>query len=363
MRDPFTWSFPIGRLFGVTVRIHLLFPLVALGLVLRYGLAPAVGDPNAGDKGVIPGTWIDAAMVIALLFLTVLLHEFGHCFAARRVGGEANEVLLWPLGGLAACEVPHNPRAHFITAAGGPFVNLMICLGAFLGMALLLDPSLRPPWNPFWYPFRQNAAGEIVLYHWNGTQHWTNNPAYLILARLFWVSWTNFLLNVLVIGFPLDGGRMFQSTLWPYVGYRQATYYAVTAGFICMFLLLVVAIIWNEMLLLFIAFFIYTACRQEWITLETGGEESLFGYDFSQGYTSLEKDEPSPQPRRKRSNFIKRWLQRRAARKLQKEQERREAEARRVDELLEKIQRHGKDSLTDEEQRFLKRYADRMKNK
>ena len=56
-------------------------------------------------------------------------------------------------------------------------------------------------------------------------------------------------------------------------------------------------------------------------------------------------------------------MQRRAARKLQKQQQDAEADARRVDELLEKIQLRGKDSLTDEEQRFLKRYADRMKNK
>src|SRR5690242_6586215 len=98
MRDPFSWSFPIGRLFGITVRIHFLFPLVAIGLILRV----------AAQKDVIPGTWIDAAMVMGLLFFTVLLHEFGHCFAACRVGGDANEVLLWPLGGLAACDVPHN---------------------------------------------------------------------------------------------------------------------------------------------------------------------------------------------------------------------------------------------------------------
>ena len=43
------------------------------------------------------------------------------------------------------------------------------------------------------------------------------------MARLFWVNYLNFLLNAFVIGFPLDGGRMFQSVLWGYVGYRQAT--------------------------------------------------------------------------------------------------------------------------------------------
>jgi stage IV sporulation protein FB len=353
MRDPFSWSFPIGRLFGISVRIHFLFPLVCLGLILR----------TTTDK-FFAGTWIDMTMVLGLLFFTVLLHELGHCFAARRVGGEANEVLLWPLGGLAACDVPHHPRAHFVTAVGGPAVNLLICLGCVLAMLFVLDPSFRPVLNPFWNPLRGNAEGQIVLCRWNGEQVPTDSFPALVLARLFWVSWTTLLLNVLLIGFPFDAGRMFQSGLWPYLGYRQATLYAVFAGFVCMFILLVAAIIWNEVLLLFLAFFTYTACKQEWITLESGGEESLFGYDFSQGYTSLERDEPAPKrPRRKKLNFFQRWLQRRAARKLQKEQENAEAEARRVDELLDKIQQHGKESLTDEENRFLKRYADRMKNK
>src|SRR5205085_6205411 len=103
--------------------------------------------------------------------------------------------------------------------------------------------------------------------------------------------------------------------------------------------------------------FIYVACKQQWIQLETGSEDTLFGYDFSQGYTSLERDQPPP-PRKRRPNFFQRWLQRRAARKLQREQEQQAADESRMDELLEKIQREGKQALTDEEHRFLKRVAD-----
>src|ERR1019366_4691433 len=101
------------------------------------------------------------------------------------------------------------------------------------------------------------------------------------------------------------------------------------------------------------------------MNLEHAQEESLFGYDFSQGYTSLEKDEPPPPalPKRKKRNFIQRWLAERAAKKRLEEREQREADDRRMDELLEKIQRFGKESLSDEEHRFLKRVADRYKNK
>ncbi len=353
MRDHFSWSFPIGRLFGVAVRVHIFFPFIICVLIVRVTV-----------KDYYQGTWIDMAMILGLLFVTVLLHEFGHCFAARRVGGEADEILLWPLGGLAACDVPHNPRAHFITAAGGPAVNLLICVACGLAMAFVLDTSFRPTWNPFWYPFRVDDAGQISLVRWDGTRELTGNLAATILARLFYVSWATFLLNVLIIGFPWDGGRLFQASLWPYLGYRQATLYTVYVGFVFMIALGGVAIIFNEVVVIALAYITYITCQQEWITLESGGEESLFGYDFSQGYTSLERDDPPRRkPRRKKANILQRWLQRRAARKLQQRQESAEAEARRVDELLQKIQAHGKDSLTDEEHRFLKRYADRMKNK
>src|SRR5262249_39044324 len=163
--------------------------------------------------------------------------------------------------------------------------------------------------------------------------------------------------NVVLIGFPMDGGRMFQCLLWPRWGYRQATMAAIIAGFIVMFVGGVFALYANSRLAFCLGLFILVSCRQQWYILETGGEEGVFGYDFSQGYPSLERDQPPP-PRKKRVSFWQRWLQRRAAKKLQRELETREAEERRMDELLEKIQREGKQSLTDEENRFLKRVSD-----
>jgi hypothetical protein len=281
------------------------------------------------------------------------------------MNGEANEIVLWPLGGLAYVDLPHAPKAHLVTAIAGPLVNLLICLGAGAALVFAFDSMLQPTWNPFWYPYRADATGKVELLLWDGTAYPTTDIAMIVVARLFWVSWITLLLNVLLIGFPLDGGRMFQAVLWPYVGYRQATLYAVFAGFVCMFLVILGAFVLNSVFPFALALYIYVSCKQEWIVLETGSEESMFGYDFSQGYTSLERDEPLPEkpPPRKKLSFLQRWLQRRAARKLQREQEREQEDARRVDELLDKIQRFGKQALTDEEQRFLKRYADRMKNK
>ena len=352
MRDPLTWSMPLARVFGITIRVHVLFPFIAAGIILREAFR---------DKAP-SNLWVEAAIVMGLLFIAVLLHEFGHCFGARLVDGDAHEVLLWPLGGLAAVDVPHTPRAHFLTVAAGPLVNLLLCLATGCALAAL---SVRPPLKPWWVPIAYVEGGAVVspeLYAWSGVP-WTEASLWVILlARFFWVNWILFLLNVVLIGFPMDGGRLFQCLLWPRLGFREATRMAIGAGFITALIVGVYAIVKQEngTLFLLLALFIYVTCRQQLIFLETGGEESLFGYDFSQGYTSLERDQP---PARRRPGFFKRWLQKRAALRLQREQETRESEERRMDELLEKVQREGLQALTDEERRFLTRVSARYRNR
>src|SRR5207302_3137679 len=138
---------------------HVFFPLIALAFILRV----------AFKEGAPSGLWIEAAILMGLLFVAVLLHEFGHCFGARLVDGDAHEILLWPLGGLAAIDVPHTPRAHFLSTAAGPFVNLVLCLGAGAGLAAL---GVRPPFSPLWLPVRWNDVGVFgcsELSHWDGT--------------------------------------------------------------------------------------------------------------------------------------------------------------------------------------------------
>ena len=354
MRDPFYWSFPLGRIFGIVVRVHWLFPFVALGLILRA----------ANEKNALPSAWIDAAMVMLLLFGSVLLHEFGHCFGARHVNGDASEVLLWPLGGLANVDIPNTARAHFITAAAGPLVNFGLCILAAGLLPFLHDQSLQPPWNPLGYPGR-DAGGAVNLTAWSGeTVAVSTYSAAAWIARLFWVNYVLFLLNVLIIGFPLDGGRMFQSVLWGYTGYRQATFVAVLFGFFFVFVIGLWGVVSNEVLPLCLAVFIYVNCKHQYFVLETGGDESVFGYDFSQGYTSLERDQPQPAaPAQPKLSWWQRWQQARSAKKTQREVETREADERRMDSLLEKISAQGMGALSEEERRFMKQFSDRYKNR
>ena len=350
LRDVLSWSFPIGQLFGIAIRVHFVLPIVMISLIGRAAV----------DKSYVAGAWQDMAMLLGLMFFSILLHEFGHCFAARYMEGEADEVLLWPLGGLEFCRsLPHTPLAHFVVAAGGPLVNLILC--AITTIALMFALDFLPPFDPFRWPFRtHDNVVSIPLLAWHGQATSTDNLGIIVLARFFWVNWVLLLFNIVLVGHPFDAGRMLQAALWPRLGHYQSSKFAIYAGFVVMVIVGVCSIIYSETLLAFLTIFIFMACAQEMQILESAHEDSLFGYDFSQGYTSLEKDEPPP-PKPKKQNFIQRWLAERAAKKEAQEREERAAEDQRMDELLQKIQKYGKDSLTDEEQRFLKRVSDRYK--
>jgi stage IV sporulation protein FB len=355
MLDFFAWKFPVGRAFGITIKVHILFVLVALPLTLRFIL----------DKDAVPGRWSDVLTVAAIAIVSILLHEFGHCFAARLVGGEADEIMLWPLGGTAQVGyLPSTPWAHFWTSFGGPIVNLALCAVSALALAVCFDQSIRPVFNFFgWYPFRRTPEAIYELTLWNGEAVTTTSPAVMFATWVFFVNWFLAVFNLVLVGIPYDGGNMARAVLWPYVGHHQATMYMITTGFIIAGLMLMAVFFFDQTMLAFLCVYTFFSCRNELIMLETRGEDSLFGYDFSAGYTSLEKDMPSGAPPRKKGNFIQRYLQRRNARKLQKQHETQLAEEQRMDELLEKIQQRGKDSLTDEEQRFLKRVSDRYRNR
>ncbi len=353
LRDVLSWSFPIGQAFGIMVRVHLTMPMLMLGLIGREMVR----------RDVPANTWHDAAMLMGLMFVSILLHEFGHAFAARFMDGESDEILLWPLGGLAfAKSLPHTWRAHLVFAAGGPLMDVAKCI--VLGLILYFAFDFIPPFNPLWYPYRVDGQSvAISLSTWEGLRT-TDNMVVIVLARFFWISWVLLLFNLVLVGYPFDSGRMLQAILWPRLGHYQATYLAIYCGFAVMAVVGILAIMYSEPLLAFLTVFIYVSCAQEMTMLEAAHDDHPFGYDFSQGYTSLEKDEEKPsEPEDQNQNFIQRWLSRRAAQKAQQEQEEREADEKRVDELLEKIQKSGKQSLTDEENRFLKRVSERYKNK
>ena len=97
--NPMTWSVPIGVVSGIVVRVSLIY---IVWMIVRLVSRKDIG-------------WDFELWSLGSLFILVLLHEFGHCIACRMVGGEADEILMWMLGGLASCRPPHNWKASLIT--------------------------------------------------------------------------------------------------------------------------------------------------------------------------------------------------------------------------------------------------------
>src|ERR1043166_6120961 len=109
-------SFRLFRLAGIDVYVHWLWILFA---VLRL----------SGQIGGFLGDYSSPIWKVAeylSLFLIVLMHEFGHALACRSVGGEANQIILWFLGGVAYVSPPQRPGAMLWSIVAGPLVNVML---------------------------------------------------------------------------------------------------------------------------------------------------------------------------------------------------------------------------------------------
>jgi hypothetical protein len=152
---------------------------------------------------------------------------------------------------------------------------------------------------------------------------------------------------------------MLQSIVWSRSDYEQGATIAGYSGFVMGALFLILAIAINESLLLALSIFMFfEAWRLMYWEPEARG---AFGYDFSAGYSSLPFDEENEtQPARK--SWWQRWREARQARRRKREQEQLARDEARMDELLDKIARCGKESLTEEERRFLERMSARKRN-
>jgi Zn-dependent protease len=324
--SPFFWSFPCGSWFLTRVRVSIYFPLLVL--VICWNLK----DARLG------------LIFSGILFASVVFHEFGHILAVRWTGGTGNEILIWPMGGLAFVQPAPTFASQLLTPAAGPLVNLALC-GITL-VSVLDSGSGLAALNPLQFP-------NVTLLH--------DVPGDL-LRLTFYANWMLFLANLIPV-YPLDGGRMLRACLMTrYDGDASAEIY-IRIGLIVAFLLMIVGLLANSVWIVFIGAIVLVLNVQEsqQIRASESYDESFMGYDFSQGYTSLERSAGSP--RERRPGLLERWRQARRAEKLRREQEKTAEAERTVDELLDKVHAGGMESLTVAERRRLQRASARLREK
>jgi stage IV sporulation protein FB len=330
--NPFTWAVTIGRVAGITVRVHLLLILFILIMLLRASLPQPQGQPGSASIG-----FTLMAIAMASLFVIVLAHEFGHCLACRLMGGQADEILMWPLGGLAYCRPRNVPGAHLVTAIGGPAVNVIVCViagamlglltGKWLGVALPNPMTLRGLYEPQ----VQRSLAHQSLFLINTTS--------LILL----------LFNLMPV-FPLDGGRIVQALLWPRYGYSRSMRLAVRTGYVGAIIMVVFGAAVSEWTLVAIGLFGAVTCylthkQLQWSSETLGFESDEYALSL---HGAKEQDVAPMKPTRQ---------ERKAQRRALQEQK----EAQEVDRILQKIAESGLESLTRAEKVLLERVTQRKR--
>ncbi len=326
-QNPLFWSFGAGTWSGVQLRISWLMPVVLIWALFEF-------------------EWKLGTALFGVMFISVLLHEIGHILMARATEGSGDEILMWPLGGLAFVEV-QSPRAQRLTALAGPLVNLVLC-GIFLRAVHYSDFATHA-WNPLEIPFPKDRFGE--------------NPVLDTQVLAFWFNWMCLLIN-LIPAFPLDGGQVLRSWLTARMGTGMGTEMAVRLAWLIGGLLAIVGLVFfKSMVLLVLAFMIILLAIQEHHQLQVSEsyDDSFMGYDFSQGYTSLEKSEPVKPERR--VGFWQRWQAKRRADKLKRIELASQQSEQQLDEILAKVHERGLASLTPAEKRLLKRASNRFRGK
>lgn len=173
-------SIKIGSVLGITIRVHVLLLVLAGFVVLGSG------------QGVLN------AVVLAMGFGIILLHELAHSVVAMRFGLRVVDITLWPLGGMARMsQMPESSRIESLVAIAGPALNFVL---AAVGLPILLAlPDSASP-------FAQQLAWSFV--------------------------WGNLLLGGfnLLPAFPMDGGRVLRAFLGRNGNWVRGTEQAVVIG-------------------------------------------------------------------------------------------------------------------------------------
>tara|TARA_R110002096_G_scaffold238581_19_gene430230 strand:+ start:10703 stop:11860 length:1158 start_codon:yes stop_codon:yes gene_type:complete len=218
------WTFPVLRILGTQLRVHVTFFL----LLAWVGIATYA---QSGWEGAVYGI----AFILAL-FVCVILHEFGHALAAKAFGISTPDITLLPIGGLARLQrMPRDPIKELVIALAGPAVNVVIAGLIFLFLRistipLAIDLEAR------------SISGFFVS----------------LMAVNVWLVIFN-----MIPAFPMDGGRALRALLATAMPHSRATNIAARIGQALALGGVFVGFMNQWWLLVLVAFFIFLGAGAE----------------------------------------------------------------------------------------------------
>lgn len=156
---------------------------------------------------------LTCSISFVILFLTVLIHELGHCAGAKLVGGRVSRILLWPLGGLAFCSSGGGAKGDLLVALAGPLTH-------------------APQYLAWFSLYRLAVHSQEELGSWAPTVRGLCHGAMQLQIILV-------VFNLLVPVYPLDCSQVIIS-LCRLCGasQRSAAYFMVALSLLCMVVLL-----------------------------------------------------------------------------------------------------------------------------
>ncbi len=234
-----SWSIPVGRLFGIEIRIHLTFLFL---LVFLWSTAVATSDATAALR---------VLGLVGIIFCSVVLHELGHALVARGSGIPAKGIILLPIGGITILDETHaipDPinawKRDIRIAVAGPLVNLFIA-----GLSALVLFAAVPGFSLSARPLLDPRA---------------------LLRSIVWANLYLGLFNLLP-AYPMDGGRALRAVFSRRVDMVQATQRAVRIGHVFSILMIMVGMLissrpetrWDGYWLMMIGFFLFAGAQLE----------------------------------------------------------------------------------------------------
>lgn len=339
MRDLSSWSLNLHRWWGVQVRLHASFLIFAVVVMYLATRTAAIG-------------WGYGVLTLVVWFASVLAHEIGHSAAAFRLGGNMEQIVVSPWGGLSQAHVAHDPREELAASISGPLVSFVIWLLA----------------GPLVVMAGGNLSGLLSPLHPSGL---FDGDSWAVAIKLvFWINGLLALLNVLPAQ-SLDGLRVLRAAAWLSLDYQRGILVAGRGAQLLAIACCILTWVSHETLdgsllpswvpLALLAIWLWFTGKQELSRLdEQNLDEELFSYDFSQGYTSLERHYDGP---KRKTGRIRGWLERRRDERRKRQADLERDEERQVDEILARLHEKGLEGLTAKERALLNRVSARFRNR